>query len=220
MQFGGIYGGFALGVPAALGALVMLGLAPVVTTAMAIASGQEHGDARLWAGLAVGVVGVAISLRAGARQRARRRRRRASPSSGMLGLAFGTVLQKRWVGVADPRVSVAVAVGDRRDRSGPGRRMCRRPLRRLGTQLVLSLGWLAWGIGIVTLLTSSTSCARTPRARSRALLLIVPAVTAIASGRRSASRCTRRACSAWSSRSPAWRPSSAASALRRGAPRR
>src|SRR4051812_41734698 len=58
LQFGGIYGGFALGVPAALSALLMLGLSPLVTTSLAIASGQERGSARLWAGLAVGVVGV------------------------------------------------------------------------------------------------------------------------------------------------------------------
>ena len=54
VQFGGIYGGFALGVPAGLSALVMLGLSPLVTTGLAIAGGQERGDRRLWTGLAVG----------------------------------------------------------------------------------------------------------------------------------------------------------------------
>ena len=43
-QFGGIYGGFALGVPAGLSALVMLGLSPLVTTGLAIAAGQESND--------------------------------------------------------------------------------------------------------------------------------------------------------------------------------
>src|ERR687888_188216 len=42
VQFGGIYGGFALGVPAALSALVMLGLTPLVTTGLAVASGQKR----------------------------------------------------------------------------------------------------------------------------------------------------------------------------------
>ena len=42
VQFGGIYGGFALGVPAALSALVILGLSPLVTTALAVAIGQER----------------------------------------------------------------------------------------------------------------------------------------------------------------------------------
>src|SRR4051795_10429478 len=106
VQFGGIYGGLALGVPAALSALVMLGLSPLLTTGLAIAGGQERGDARLWTGLAIGVAGVAIGLapelgsaRAGAGV--------ALTVVGMLGLAGGTVLQKRWVGAADPRVSVA-----------------------------------------------------------------------------------------------------------------
>src|SRR6476620_8042569 len=62
VQFGGVYGGLALGVPAALSALVMLGLSPLVTTGLAVAIGKEHGDPRLWAGLGVGLLGVAISL--------------------------------------------------------------------------------------------------------------------------------------------------------------
>src|SRR3954468_9152267 len=107
LQFGGAYGGLSLGVPAALVALVMLGLSPLITTGLAVATGQERADARLWAGLAVGVAGVAISLapELGA----------ATVSAGvgltlrgMIGLAGGTGLQKRWVGVADPQVSVAV----------------------------------------------------------------------------------------------------------------
>src|SRR5256885_5687412 len=60
VQFAGVYGGFALGVPAALSALAMLGLSPLVTTGLAVGSGQERGDARLWAGLAVGGRGAAI----------------------------------------------------------------------------------------------------------------------------------------------------------------
>lgn len=107
VQFGGIYGGFALGVPAALSALVMLGLSPLLTTALAVSSGQERGDGRLWAGLAVGVAGVAISLApelgsAGVGAGV------ALTLVGMLGLSGGTVLQKRWVGAADLRVSAAV----------------------------------------------------------------------------------------------------------------
>src|SRR5215213_6856936 len=62
VQFAGVYGGFALGVPTALSALVVLGLSPLVTTALAVTTGQERGDARLWTGLAVGVAGVAVSL--------------------------------------------------------------------------------------------------------------------------------------------------------------
>src|ERR1700691_1116985 len=61
-QFGGAYTGFSLGVPAGVSALVMLGLSPLVTTALAIAGGHERGERRVWIGLVVGLAGVFIGL--------------------------------------------------------------------------------------------------------------------------------------------------------------
>jgi drug/metabolite transporter (DMT)-like permease len=179
VQFGGIYGGFALGVPAALSALVMLGLSPLVTSGLAVTSGQEHGDARLWSGLAVGVGGVAISLapelgtaRAGAGV--------GLTVVGMLGLAGGTVLQKRWVGVADPRVSVATQSVVGAALLAPavavlGGRM------EVGAQLVLSVGWLAWAMGVGTLLLLVRLLRGHAASSVGALLLLVPPVTALGS---------------------------------------
>src|ERR1700691_3910988 len=46
-QFGGAYTGFSLGVPAGISALVMLGLSPLVATALSIAAGHERGDRRV-----------------------------------------------------------------------------------------------------------------------------------------------------------------------------
>jgi drug/metabolite transporter (DMT)-like permease len=179
VQFGGIYGGFALGVPAGLSALVMLGLSPLVTTGLAIASGQEHGDARLWTGLAVGVVGVALSL-APELGDARVGVGVLLTLAGMLGLAGGTVLQKRWVGAADMRVSAAV------QNATAGIIVV--PLAaafgghvEMGAQLVLSVAWIAWGMGIVSLLALVSVLRRHAASAVAALLLIVPAVTAIAS---------------------------------------
>ena len=179
VQFGGVYGGFALGVPAALSALVMLGLSPLVTTALAVTSGQERADRRLWAGLGVGVIGVAISLApelgsAGVGAGI------ALTVVGMLGLSGGTVLQKRWVGVADPRVSAAVqsvtgavvvapaaaVFGGRFDVSG---------------RLVLSVGWIVVGMGVVSLLVLVHVLRGHAASSVAALLLVVPPVTAIAS---------------------------------------
>jgi drug/metabolite transporter (DMT)-like permease len=179
VQFGGIYGGFALGVPAALSALVMLGLSPLVTTALAVGSGQERADARLWAGLAVGVAGVGISL-APELGTARVGAGAALTVLGMFGLAGGTVLQKRWIGAADPRVAVAVqsvtaaaltlpavaVVGGRFD---------------VSAQLVLCLAWLGCGMGIATLLAFVNVLRHHAASTLAALLLVVPAVTAIAS---------------------------------------
>jgi drug/metabolite transporter (DMT)-like permease len=179
VQFGGVYGGFALGVPAALSALAMLGLSPLVTTALAVGSGQERGDARLWTGLAIGVVGVAISLapelgdaRVGAGV--------ALTLVGMLGLAGATVLQKRWGAVADPRVSVAaqsvaaLAVVD------PAALILGGHVD-VSARLVLCTAWLAWGMGIVSLAALVGILRRHAASAVASLLLAVPAVTAFGS---------------------------------------
>ena len=85
-------------------------MSPLVATALSIAGGHERGDRRVWAGLIVGLLGVFIGM---------------IPSLGdaklgtgllftiaaMLGLAGGTVLQKRWTADVDPRVSAAVQSG-------------------------------------------------------------------------------------------------------------
>jgi drug/metabolite transporter (DMT)-like permease len=178
-QFGGVYGGFALGVPAALSALVMLGLSPLVTTGLAIASGQEHGDSRLWVGLGVGVLGVAISLapelgdaRVGAGV--------GLTVIAMLGLAGGTVLQKRWIGHADARVSAAVQNVTAAVIMAPvvavfGGRL------DLGVQLAWTLPWLGFVMGVGALLVFVRVLHGHAASSVAALLLVVPAVTAIAS---------------------------------------
>jgi drug/metabolite transporter (DMT)-like permease len=179
VQFGGVYGGFALGVPAALSALVMLGLSPLVTAWLAVGSGQERGDGRLWAGLAVGVVGVAISL-APELGSARVGVGVAVTLLGMLGLASATVLQKRWGAVADPRVSVAAQsvmaaiVVDPAALAFGGQ-------VHASARLVLCVAWLAWGMGIVSLLGMVSILRRHAASAVAALLLAVPAVTAIGS---------------------------------------
>ncbi|HEY7618962.1 MAG TPA: DMT family transporter [Solirubrobacteraceae bacterium] len=179
VQFGGIYGGFALGVPAALSALVMLGLAPLATTGLAIASGQERADARVWAGLAVGVAGVAISL-APELGSARVGAGVALTVVGMLGLAGGTVLQKRWVGAADPRVSVAVQSVVGTAIVGPAALLTGGHVD-VSVGFGLCAGWLAWGMGIGTLLVFVRLLRGFSASAVTALLLVVPAVTAIAS---------------------------------------
>jgi drug/metabolite transporter (DMT)-like permease len=178
-QFGGIYGGFALGVPAGLSALVMLGLAPLVTTGLAIAGRQESHDWRVWSGLVIGVAGVAIGLtpelghaQIGAGL--------ILTAVGMLGLAGGSVLQKRWGAGVDPIVSAATQSVTGAVVMAPvlaiagGRYV-------VGAQLVLTLAWLGVGMGMGTLLVLVNLLNRFDASRVSALLLLVPAVTAIAS---------------------------------------
>jgi drug/metabolite transporter (DMT)-like permease len=178
-QFGGIYGGFALGVPAGLSALVMLGLSPLVTTGLAIAGGQESHDWRVWGGLIIGIAGVAIGLTPELGQ-ARIGAGLILTIVGMLGLAGGSVLQKRWGAGVDPMVSAAA-------QSVTGAAVMAPVLLiaggryHVGVQLVLTLSWLGVGMGMGTLLVLVNLLARQPASRVSALLLLVPAVTAIAS---------------------------------------
>jgi drug/metabolite transporter (DMT)-like permease len=163
----------------ALSALVMLGLSPLVTTGLAVASGQERGDFRLWTGLAVGVAGLAISLA-------------PSPGTGhvgvgigvtvfgMLGLAAGTVLQKRWAGDTDPRVSAAVQNLTAATLVLPAA-VAFDGRFRVSAQLLLSIGWLGWGMSIGSLLLLAELLRRHAASTVAALLLLVPAITAIAS---------------------------------------
>jgi drug/metabolite transporter (DMT)-like permease len=179
VQFGGVYGGFALGVPAALSALVMLGLSPLVTTALAVAMGQERADARLWAGLAIGVAGVAISL-APALGSARVGAGVAVTVLGMLGLSIGTVLQKRWAAGTDTRVSAAV-------QNLTGALLVAPAVAVFGgrfdvsARLVLSVGWLGLGMGALTLMVWVHVVRRRAASSVAALLLVVPGLTALAS---------------------------------------
>lgn len=179
VQFGGVYGGFALGVPAALSSLVMLGLSPLATTGMAVATGLERVDRRLWAGLGVGVAGVAISL-APELGSARVGAGVAVTVIGMLGLAGGTVLQKRWVGRADPRVAVAAQSVTAAAIVVPALAVFGGRVEG-GAQLALCAAWLGCGMGIATLLTLVRTLAAHAASTVGALLLLVPAVTAIAS---------------------------------------
>jgi drug/metabolite transporter (DMT)-like permease len=179
VQFGGIYGGFALGVPAALSALVMLGLTPLVTTGLAVASGQERADARLWVGLSVGLVGVGISLAPELGS--------AAVGAGvvltllaMLGFAGGTVLQKRWGGGTDPLVSaaaqsVAAAVVVAPVAAVAGGHF------EVSAQLVLCLAWITLGLAVGTLLLYVHLLRLHAASTVTALLLLVPPVTAFAS---------------------------------------
>ena len=84
----------------------------------------------------------------------------------MLGLAGGTVVQKHWAGGADVRVSAAVQSVTGAVLVLPAVAVVRRPLRRLRRGSLLSLGWLAWGMGIVTLLLLVHLLRATPRAPS------------------------------------------------------
>ncbi|HEX5192577.1 MAG TPA: DMT family transporter [Solirubrobacteraceae bacterium] len=178
-QFGGAYTGFALGVPAGLSALVVLGCAPLLTTAFAIAGGHERADRRVWAGLVTGLGGVAIGLIPSLGS-ARLGLGLLFTASSMLGLAGGTVLQKRWTAGVDPRVSAAVQSATAAVLFVPAA-LIAGGRYELSAKLVGTGLWLGLGMGIGALLVFVTLISRIDASRVGALLLLVPAVTAIAS---------------------------------------
>lgn len=179
VEFVGVYGGVAMGVAPAVAALVMTGLSPLVTTALAVASGQERGDRRLWLGLAVGLAGVGIGLvpELGG----------AGVGVGLLlvvfglaGLAGGTVLQKRWGSVTDPLTSIAVQSVTTVVLLTPllvvfGGRF------EVGPKLILTTLWIGIGLAVLTVFVLIKLLRETSASRVGALLLLVPAVTALAS---------------------------------------
>jgi drug/metabolite transporter (DMT)-like permease len=178
VQFGFGYTALRMGVHPALSALVLLGLTPLVTTAAGGLLGLERPTARTWGALALGVAGVLVSVAPTLHD--------ASVGAGvalsvlaMLGLAGGTVLQKRWATDVDPRVSVAVqtvtgaavlvplAVATGQTHVDPG------------VQLAGSLVWLAWGGTVAAMALQAILLRRLPVSRVSALLLLVPPTTAV-----------------------------------------
>lgn len=180
LQFGAAYSGLALGVHPALGSLIMLGLSPIVTTALSSWTGAERVGGRTWALLAVGLVGVAVSLVPTLGEAD------AGPAIGlvalgMLGLAGGTVLQKRWVGTADPRVSVATQLVAGLVVIAPVAAAAGQLSLTPSTELFLSAAWLAWPLSVGAMWLLVALLQRHDASIVGALLLAVPAVTAVMS---------------------------------------
>jgi drug/metabolite transporter (DMT)-like permease len=180
VQFGAGYSGLALGVHPALGSLIMLGLSPIVTTALSSWSGAERVGPRTWALLALGLLGVVISLEPTLGEAD------AGPAIGfvvlgMLGLAGGTVLQKRWVGKADPRVSVATQLVAGMVVLTPLAVVSGQLSLEPSAKLVLSAAWLAWPLSIGGTWLLVALLHRHDASIVGALLLAVPAVTALMS---------------------------------------
>ena len=180
VQFGAAYSGLALGVHPALGSLIMLGLSPVVTTALSAWTGAERVGRRTWALLALGVLGVAVSLEPTLGEAD------AGPAIalvvlGMLGLAGGTVLQKRWVGKADPRVSVATQLVAGLVVLAPVALISGQLSLEPSSELFLSAAWLAWPLSIGGTWLLVALLHRHDASIVGALLLAVPAVTALMS---------------------------------------
>jgi drug/metabolite transporter (DMT)-like permease len=180
VQFAGIYGGLGLGVPAALSSLVVLGLAPAATTLIARATGMERPSRRKWLMLVVGIAGVAISL-APELGGAHIGIGIALTVIGMLGLAGGTVLQKRWVSDVDSRIIVTVQLVTVAVLMAPAATVASQWHVHLSLKLAWTLAWLAWPLSVGSMALLALLLRRYSASTTSILLLLVPAATALES---------------------------------------
>lgn len=179
VQFAGAYSGLALGVPPALSALVMLGLSPLASTAVAARMGLERPSRRTWIALTVGAAGVAVSV-APELGDARVGLGVGLTVLGTLGLVAGTVLQKGTPPV-DARVSAAVQVTAAALVVVPVTAATGGLHLHASAQLAWSVAWLAWPLSVgIAILMAHLLTAHTVSTVT-ALLLVVPSATALLS---------------------------------------
>jgi drug/metabolite transporter (DMT)-like permease len=178
VQFAGVYSGLDLGVHAAVASLIVLGLTPVVTTATATALGMEQPRLRTWVALVVGIAGVALSVAPDLGDA------HAGPAVGltvlgMLGLAFGSIAQKQWAADVDPRVSVAVQTVVASCALVPLAAVTGELDMHASFRLAWTVLWLAWPLSVGAVALLAVLLRRHDASTVSALLLTVPAVTAL-----------------------------------------
>lgn len=106
LQFGGVYGAFALGANAGVAALV-IGAMPLLVALVTLVDGSERLRAGQWLGMALGFCGVVLVV-------LDRVDGVTSPGAwaalivGLVGITAGTLYQKRHASALDARVGLAV----------------------------------------------------------------------------------------------------------------
>jgi drug/metabolite transporter (DMT)-like permease len=178
VQFGGLYIGMASGTPASTTALIACS-SPLLVAAVSAVLKWDRLSKRQWAGIALGVTGVAVTLAD----------RLGRPSSltalawtllGLAGLASGTILQSRLrtrsgsaalaaTEIAAATLVMAVWAPLEGSLAVPD------TVRALG-----SLFWIALVPGVVGPLLFFALIRQRGATRASSLLFVVPAVTAIA----------------------------------------
>jgi drug/metabolite transporter (DMT)-like permease len=178
VQFGGLYIGLADGMPAGTTALIACS-APLLVAVAGAGLGWERLAPVQWAGVALGVVGVVVTL-------ADRVGRPPSVAAllwtllGLAGLAAGTLLQRTVSRAAGPAALAGTQVA-----AAAVVLAVWAPLRGslvipITTQAVLSFLWLALVAGVGAPLLLFALIARRGPTGGTSLLFAVPAVTALA----------------------------------------
>ena len=178
VQFGGLYIGLADGMPAGTTALIACS-APLLVAVAGAGLGWERLGLAQWAGVALGVAGVVVTL-------ADRVGRPPSPGAllwtllGLVGLAGGTLLQRTVSGSAGPAALATIQVA-----AAAVVLAVWAPLRGslaipMTAEAILSFLWLALVAGVGAPLLLFALIARRGPTAGTSLLFAVPAVTALA----------------------------------------
>jgi drug/metabolite transporter (DMT)-like permease len=177
VQLGGVFFGLAHGVPAGLSSLI-LSACPLIVAAVAVPMFSERLTGRQWAGLALGLAGVAVcvsgNLSGGARTAGY-----AYTGLALAGLAAGTLYQKRFGGSVDLRTGTTVQLLGATLTTFP-LAMAHGGLRLpLTGQALGSLAWLAVVNSIGALVLLFVLLRRGTGGAATSLLYLVPPVTAV-----------------------------------------
>lgn len=178
VQFGGLYIGMASGTPASTTALIACS-SPLLVAAASSVLGWDRLSTRHWAGIALGVVGVAITL-SGRLGRPPTVTALVWTLLGLAGLASGTLLQGRLKTSAGPAAIAATEIA-----AATLVMAVWAPLEgSLGvpdtTRAIGSLLWIAVIPGVFGPLLFFALIKQRGATRASSLLFVVPAVTAIA----------------------------------------
>jgi drug/metabolite transporter (DMT)-like permease len=141
---------------------------------------MERPSRRTWILLALGVAGVGVSVTpdlGGAHLGAGL----ILTAIGMLGLATGTVLQKRWTEELDSRIVVTTQLALAALLLIPITTLAGQWHLRASVDLAWSVGWLAWPLSIGSMILLVHLLRRYTASTTSMLLLLVPAATAVLS---------------------------------------
>jgi drug/metabolite transporter (DMT)-like permease len=176
---GGVFWSVAHGLPAGITALVT-GLAPLLTALLARPLLHERLAGRQWAGIAIGIVGVALivwpRLSAGARVP-------LAPLLAALGatlsLAFGTLWQKRSKPAMDLRVNAAIQFMGAFALTAPVAFLLERRHFDGSVPLLAALAWAVLGLSVGGISIMLALLRRGAASRVAPLLYLAPPVAAL-----------------------------------------
>lgn len=177
VQLGGVYLGLGHGVPAGLSSL-MLSVCPLIVAGLAVPLFAERLSGRQWIGLALGLLGVLISVSerlSGGGQLVGY----ALTGLALGGLTAGTLYQKRFGHSVDLRTGTTVQLGGAAASSFPLAAVHGGLHLPLTAAALGSLAWMAIVNSIVALILLFILLRRRSGGAATSLLYLVPPVTAL-----------------------------------------